>query len=433
MLDKPEYSKKIQFRWAMYDWACSAYNLVITSTIFPSYFIAITSIDDKPTQINFLGLNFLSTAWYNFIQLAGFIIVALFLPLMSSLADVAGNKRRFLRVYIYLGSLSCMLLYFFDSAHIAFGFIFSMLALVCFWLGNVFYNAYLVDVAPPNERNKVSAKGFSLGYIGSVILQLFSFLVIMKHDWFGITSGEGCKLSFVMVGIWWFVFGEYAIHNLPVENNQLALFKNLKRPLKLGFAKIVSVFQQIKSEPIFYLFLISFFLYSIGIQTVMLAATIFGKSELQIEANFLIVTILVIQLVAIPGAYTIVWVANKIGNIKTLILCAFVWFGIGIAAYYIPPKAPLLFVTIGFFVGFVMGGTQSLSRSTFARFIPAEKNVTTFFSFYDFAEKIAIIIGLFLFGLLTNITGNMRTAILFVAIVFLASIIFLFKTNKIKV
>ncbi len=421
----------VQRRWAMYDWASSAYNLVITSTVFPAYFISVTTINNTPTPISVFGLTLLNTSWYTFILAFAFMIVALCLPVMSSLGDLTGNKRQFLRFFTYVGSLSCITMYFFKSTQIEIGFITMAIACISFWLGNVFYNAYLVELAPKEKRDLLSAKGYSFGYIGSVILQLISFVFIIKSDWFGIDSGEGCRWSFLAVGLWWMLWGEYAIHYLPIHQNQNK--NNFKSIFLNGFKEVHYVFNQIKKIPIFKNYLFSAFLFSTGVQTIMLAATIYGKSELLLDESFLILLILIIQLIAIPGAYFIAFLSKKLGNIKALIFCVMIWIVICVCAYFIPPKQPLLFALEGVLVGFVMGGIQSLGRSTYSKLVPVGEDITTYFSFYDFQEKIALIVGMLLYSIMNELASSQRISIIFFTLIFILSLLSLIRTSKCRV
>ncbi|MCX8472759.1 MAG: MFS transporter [Sediminibacterium sp.] len=418
----------IQNRWAMYDWASSAYNLVITSTVFPTYFIAVTQISDKPSSFSAFGLTLLNTSWYSFILAMAFIIIAALLPIMSSLGDLTGNKRQFLRFFIYLGSFACMAMYFFTSSHIEIGFVTMAVASISFWLGNVFYNSYLVELAPKEGRNLLSAKGYAFGYVGSVILQLISFMFIIKSAWFGIDSSEGCRWSFIAVGLWWLLWGEYAIHYLPIHPKQN--INNFKSIFVNGFKEVIYVLQQIKKIPIFKNYLFSAFLFSTGVQTIMLAATIYGKGELLLDESFLIILILIIQLIAIPGAYFIASLSNKIGNIKALIFCVSIWIFICIFAYFIPPKKPLLFALVGVLVGFVMGGIQSIGRSTYAKLVPSGEDITIYFSFYDFQEKIALVVGMLLYSIMNELASSQRLSIIFFTVIFIFSLFSLVKTSK---
>ena len=427
-------SKKVVNGWAMYDWANSVYNLVITSTIFPAYYEAVTGDGNENTLIDKIkigGYEFANTSLYNYVLGIAFIIVAIISPLLSSIADYRGNKKQFLQFFCTMGSLACASLYFFDANHIIGGLISVVIACVGFWSSLVFYNSYLPEIAAPEDRDLISAKGFTMGYIGSVILQIICFVFVLKPDMFGITVGKASQLSFLLVGVWWMGFGWWSIARLPNSKGQLQLEKK-ENILSSGYKELHKVWKQLKHIPIVKQFLSAFFFYNMGVQTVMLAATLYGKSELNIPTTNLIIAILIIQVVAIPGAYFMAKLASSWGNFNTLMVAVLIWMVACVIGYYIPRNGILQFYTLAIMVGFIMGGIQSVSRSTYAKLMPETKDTTSFFSFYDVTEKIAIVIGMFSFGFINEITGSQRNSVLALCIFFLIGFILLYKTSKQK-
>lgn len=427
-------SKKVVNGWAMYDWANSVYNLVITSTIFPAYYEAVTGDGNENTLIDKIkigGFEFTNTALYNYVLGIAFIIVAIISPLLSSIADYRGNKKQFLQFFCTMGSLACASLYFFDANHIIGGLISVIIACVGFWSSFVFYNSYLPEIAAPEDRDRISAKGYTMGYIGSVILQIICFVFVLKPDMFGITVGKASQLSFLLVGIWWIGFGWWAIGRLPDSKGQMQ-FGNKESILSSGYKELHIVWKQLKHLPILKNFLSAFFFYNMGVQTVMLAATLYGKSELNIPTTNLIIAILIIQIVAIPGAYFMAKLATSWGNFNTLMVAVLIWIVACVIGYYIPRNGVYEFYTLAIMVGFIMGGIQSVSRSTYAKLMPETKDTTSYFSFYDVTEKIAIVIGMFSFGYINEITGSQRNSVLALCTFFLIGFILLYKTSKQK-
>ena len=427
-------SKKVVNGWAMYDWANSVYSLVITSTIFPAYYEAVTGDGNESTLIDKIKLGpfeFVNTALYNYALGIAFIIVALMSPLLSSIADYRGNKKHFLQFFCTMGSLSCASLYFFDANHIVGGLISVIIACVGFWGSLVFYNSYLPEIAAPEDRDRISAKGFTMGYIGSVILQLICFVFVLKPDLFGITVGKASQYSFLLVGIWWIGFGWWSISRLPAGKSLMHLGRK-ENIFSSGYKELHKVWKQLKHLPILKKFLTSFFFYNMGVQTVMLAATLYGKSELNIPTTNLIIAILIIQVVAIPGAYFMAKLATNWGNFKTLMLAIVVWIAACIIGYYIPRNGIVQFYSLAMVVGFVMGGIQSVSRSTYSKLMPVTHDTTSFFSFYDVTEKIAIVIGMFSFGYINEATGSQRNSVLALCAFFVLGFIMLYNTSKQK-
>jgi MFS transporter, UMF1 family len=425
-------SKKVN-GWAMYDWANSVYSLVITSTIFPAYYEAVTGDGKENTYIDKIKIGsfeFVNTALYNYALGIAFIIVALISPLLSSIADYKGNKKQFLQFFCTMGSLACASLFFFDANHINTGLVSVIIACVGFWGSLVFYNSYLPEIAAPEDRDRISAKGFTMGYIGSVILQIICFVFVLKPELFGITVGQASQYSFLLVGIWWMGFGWWSISKLPAGISQAHLEK--KNVLSAGYKELHKVWKQLTHLPVLKKYLASFFFFNMGVQTVMLAATLYGKSELNIPTTNLIIAILIIQVVAIPGAYFMAKLASGWGNFKTLMLAILVWIMACIIGYYIPRNGVMQFYSLATLVGFVMGGIQSVSRSTYSKLMPVTQDTTSFFSFYDVTEKIAIVIGMFSFGFINELTGSQRNSVLALCVFFIIGLILLYSTSKQK-
>ena len=422
--------KKVVNAWAMYDWANSVYNLVITSTIFPSYFESMTGDHNDATQndtVFFLGREFVNTSLYNYALATAFLIVAIMSPLLSSIADYKGNKKTFLRFFMTMGSVACSALFFFKDHNLGFGLVCMIIACVGYWSSLVFYNSFLPEIAAPEDRDRISAQGFAYGYIGSVILQIVCFVFVLKYTLFGITEGFAAQLSFLLVGIWWFSFANYSLKRFP--KSEPAGEMNTKGILTNGYKELRKVWNQITHLPLLKRYLTAFFFFNMGVQTVMLSATLYGKGELAIPTEKLIIAILIIQLIAIPGAYGISKLSAVIGNLKALMICVFFWILICIAAYFVPKAGITEFYILAAFVGFVMGGIQSLSRSTYAKLMPVTKDTASFFSFYDVSEKIAIVIGMFSFGFITELTGSQRTSVLTLMVFFIIGLLLLLYTK----
>jgi UMF1 family MFS transporter len=412
-------NKKIHRAWSMYDWANSAYNLVITSTVFPAYYNAITTTTDangnKNDMVSFLGHSFHNTALSNYAIATAYLIVVFLSPILSSIADIKGNKKRFMQFFCLMGSLACCGLYFFGKnnageLNLGWGLICFVIAAIGYCGSIVFYNAFLPEIATHDKQDSLSANGFAYGYIGSVLLQVFCFTFFFKPEWYGMQQDEGlaARISFLLVGIWWLLFALIPFYYLPKGTARKE--KNAKSLLVNSIDELKKVARQVNNIPVLKLFLLSFFLYSMGVQTVMLAAANFGVKELSLPTDKLIITILIIQLVAVAGAKLMAWLSGKIGNLLVLLLTVVGWIGICIAAYFI--QTDVQFFVLAAVVGLVMGGIQSLSRSTYAKLMPETNDKTSYFSFYDVTEKLAIVIGMFSFAFIEDITGSMRNSIL---------------------
>jgi UMF1 family MFS transporter len=305
-----------------------------------------------------------------------------------------------------------------------------MIACVGFWGSLVFYNAYLPEIAAPEDRDRISARGFVMGYIGSVLLQLICFVLVLKPDWFGMKTAKASQVSFLLVGVWWWVFGQLALRRLP--NGQPSGKDQDYSIIRGGYVELIKVWRQLMNYPILKRYLFSYFFYNMGLQTIFLAATLYGSSELRIPTTNLIVAILLIQVIAIPGAFVISKLSSIIGNLTTLMICVSVWMLLCVAGYYLPPEGINEFYLLAIAVGFFMGGTQSLSRSTYANLMPETRDTTSFFSFFDVTEKIAIVIGMFSFAWITELTGSQRGSVLALIGFFIAGFLMLLLTYQKK-
>ena len=443
---------KIMKAWAFYDWANSVYSLVITSTIFPIYYSIPTTAYEKneyvaetgkwikvPVRnvINLFGRDFQPDAIYGYSLTISFLIVVILSPILSSLADTIGNKKSFLQFFCYLGATSCMGLAMFTGMHNVFlGLLFSITASVGFWGSLVFYNSFLPDIATPDKQDALSAKGYVYGYIGSVILVVICLALIM---FVAQTPKEALiltRVSFLLTGAWWFGFAQYTFRHLPqfgevkdqlpkdlVLLNIKNIFTNHKynggffevlkdniifyiEIVKQSFRELYKIGKQLFKTTNLKYFLASFFFYSVGMQTIFLMATLFGKSEINLDQGKLIGTLLLIQIEAIIGAIIFSRLSRKIGNKNVISITIILWIFACLSAYFLKKENPNVeyqFYGIAAIIGLVMGGIQSMSRSTYSRLLPKDSmDNTTYFSFYDVLEKIAIILGTFIFAILID-------------------------------
>ncbi len=412
-------NKKIISAWTFYDWANSVYPLVITTAIFPIFYEAVV-----PKSVDFFNFNFINTELYSYIISLSFILVAFLSPVLSGIADYTGNKEKFMKFFCYLGSLSCISLFFFSSEHIEWSMVSVLLASIGFWGSLVFYNAYLPEIATPDLHDKISAQGFSKGYIGSSILLIICLVLIQVFE-------VDARYSFVLTGLWWMGFSQITYARLP---NNVYNRKPSGNIFFQGFKELNKVWNELKQMKQLKRYLAAFFVYSMGVQTVMIMAIFFGTKEISwadeaSKTTGLIVSVLIIQFIAIPGAYLMAALSSKVGNIKTLGANIFIWIGICIAAYAFV-RTPLHFYGVAGVVGFVMGGIQSLSRSTYSKLLPETQDHASYFSFYDVVEKIGIVIGTFMFGFIEGFTGDIRKSILGLILFFVLGFLLLLTVPK---
>ena len=436
--------------WSFYDWANSVFPLVITSAIFPNFYDYQTTHDSSGNfighTVTFFGIEFENQNIYSFIYAFALSIVVLITPVLSGVADYLGNKKRFLQFFCYLGAISCMCLFFFDRRYLELSFLPFITATVGFWGSLVYYNSYLPEIASEQNQDKVSARGFALGYFGSSLLLILCLvgIIVFKYEETVvngvIVSTKGffkVKYSFLLTGLWWMGFAQYTFANLPNKNHKTHGLENRKL-LSKGFTELLNVWSQIKLMPQMKRFLTGYFFYNMGVQTIMVVAVLFARNEIEwgegeaaekAKTNALIVSILIIQFVGIAGSFLFSWLSRQIGNIKSLMVSVAVWIFICVFTFAVV-HTPFEFYLVAFLVGLMMGGVQALSRSTYSKYIPVTEDHTSFFSFYDVVEKLGMILGTVSFGMISQITGGMRNSILSLIVFFVIGIVILYTLIK---
>ena len=428
---------KVIRAWTFYDWANSVYNLIISTAIFPIFYEKVTSGNrqiingEQVDAVSFFGRQFVNTELYSYVYSASFLLIVLLVPIHSGIADYTGTKKRFMQFFCYLGAAGCASLYFFDVHKLELSMFSVFMASIGFWGSLVFYNSFLLEIADKEQHDKISARGFSLGYIGSVLL-LVTILILNG------AAGMPIKYGFFMVSVWWVGFAQYTYYYLPGKSHYKVREKK-HNIIWYGYSELRKVWGQLTAHIRVKWFLLSYFVYNMGVQTVMLLAVLFASKEIlwvsggvwwQTKETGLIVSIILIQLVAVVGAQVLSRVSDKLGNLRTLMLCTMIWVLCTIIAYLI--DQPLQFYGLALLVGFVMGGIQSLSRSTYSKMLPPTNDNASFFSFFDVMEKVGLIFGPLMFGLLEGVFGNMRVSVLMLMIFFIVGFFLLLKTYTIE-
>lgn len=432
--------KKIIRAWTFYDWANSSFPLVINSAIFPAFYEYQTTHNASGAIVNsdltVCGMVFKNTELYSYFVSLALLVVCFTAPILSGIADYKGNKKRFLAQFCVLGSFSCAGLFFFDKNHIVLSMLPFLTATIGYWGSLVFYNAYLPEIASTDMQDKVSARGFALGYIGSSILLIINLVFIMTKTFEGLLGVKGidARIALVTVAVWWFGFAQYTLKYIPkgVSNGK----EGEGRVLTKGFHELGLVLKELKGQMPLKRFLRSYFFYNMGVQTVMYMATLFAAKEIDwpnenYKKTALIISILLIQFLGVAGSFMFSWMSGKIGNIKSLLVAIFIWILICISVYLFI-NTPMEFYCVAASVGLVMGGIQALSRSTYSKLLPETKDHASYFSFFDVSEKIGIVLGVFAFGFIEGITGSMRASVLVLISFFVLGFVFLLLVPKDK-
>ncbi|MBK8483784.1 MAG: MFS transporter [Saprospiraceae bacterium] len=417
-----ETSKKAELGWVLFDWANSSYSLVISTAIFPIYFL-----DNTNPVIEIGNLQMSNASIYAFSVSLAYLFISFCSPVLSGIADYGGHRKVFMRLFTTLGSLACMALFFFKGNETIWLGVIAFLIATSSHAGSlVFYDSYLSQLVPPSRSDKLSARGYAFGYIGSVILLCLNIAMIQKPEWFGILDGKtAARLSFLCVGIWWLGFSQFTFAWLPNDITTSGKSWHLFR----GIEELKKAWNYIKKDINSKNYLISFFFYSAGVQTVIYLASAFAKKELHFESAELIIVILILQLVAIAGAYIFATLSNKTHNLIAMKIMIMIWAIICLLAYFVYTQYQFYFLAA--LVGMVLGGIQAISRSTYSKIIPKDHpDVTCFFSFYDVIYYASIVFGTFIFGFINQYTGSMRMSVLALMIFFIIGFFFINRVKK---
>jgi UMF1 family MFS transporter len=416
----------------MYDWANSVYQLTIASTIFPIYYNQVTRSGPDDFTVSFFGYEVINTVLYSWSIAAAYLVVAFLSPLLSSLADYTGRRKSFMQFFTWMGALSCGALFFFDATNVELGIIAFTMGTIGYGGSIVYYNSFLPVICAPKEQDRVSARGYAMGYLGGVVLLLFNLLMILKPALFGITDPLlPARISFLTVFLWWIGFSQITFRRLPRYTHRKRIKGKDRNILFEGYRELDKVFRQIRRLKKLGMYLAGFFFVMMGLLTTMFMAATYGEKELGLKDEVLIPTILIIQLVGMGGAWLFARLSGRLGNLKALLISVFMWILICIGAFFITNS--LQFMIAAFFIGMVMGGTQALARSTYSKMLPATTtDHTSFFSFYDVMEKLATVAGTFSFGIIEAVTGSMRYSVMAIGTFFAIGIVFLLMTLNVE-
>jgi len=411
-------NKRVENAWAMFDWANSAYSLVISTAVFPPFFASVA-----PDIVSVFGISVDSNSLYSYSVSLAFLLIAFMIPMLSGIADYSGKRMWFLKLFTVIGSLSCMALYFFDGpGDVMLGLGAFILGTIGFGAGLVFYNAYLPEIATEDKYDDVSARGYGFGYIGSVILLIIILLMISFYESLGLPdSGAAIRIGFFLVGIWWLGFASLTFRRLPPDSKK-SLDSGL---IRKGIGELKEVARVIWRQRYTSRFLAAYFFFIAGVNVIIYLASIFAKEELGFGSSELIVLILLLQLLATAGAYFFAYLSDRKGNKLSLMVQIIIWIFICLMAYF--TYSALHFYILAGFVGLVFGGIQSLSRSSYSKFIIDESiPLASYYSFYDVLTKLAIVSGTFMFGIVNQLTGSMRYSILALSFFFIAGAVILY-------
>ncbi|MBP1947352.1 MFS transporter [Virgibacillus litoralis] len=403
--------KKTVFSWMLYDFGNSAFATTIMAAVLPVFYydVAAVGVDQS-----------LADSYWGYSQSIAALIVAVMAPFLGAISDFSAAKKKFLRFFAFMGIVASILLAFVGEGDYIFASLLLIIGTVGFSSANIFYDAFLPEIADEEDIDKISSYGFAFGYIGGGVLLAINILMILKYSWFGMPNAAvASQVSFVTVGVWWFIFSLPLLKNIKEEKKVKT--KRDRSYAAIGFSRVTNTFKEIKQYKHLLIFLLAFWMYNDGISTIIKMATIYGR-DIGIDSNSLIVALLITQFVGIPCTFFFGWLASKITAKKALYITLYAYLGIVILGYFM--SSALHFYLLAFCVGLVQGGAQSLSRSIYGRMVPANKHAE-FFGFYGISAKFAAIFGPFLFAIVGQLTGSSRLGIISLVIFFIVGIVLL--------
>ena len=417
------------FAWYMYDWANSAFATTVIAALLPIYFATVIVPSDG-WIFRFCGIELSTNATTLWAFLAGAAALFVFItaPILGAIADISESKKRFLMAFCFGGSLFTTLLFFSRSGDVWMTMIFFFIANTCFISANIFYDAFLPHIASRKDIDQVSGRGYAYGYLGGGLQFLICIILIIAHNYIGIEKAMAVRISLLFSGVWWAGFSIITLVGLREHGSGKASLQQFQSNnkswsyLRFGFTRTWRTVLNVKRHRNLAIFLIAFMFYNDGIHTVIRMAAIYGKDELGLKNETLMGTLLLVQFIGISGALLFSKISKSFGTKRTLIFILFLWLGILCYAYII--NSAIDFWILGIAVGFVLGGSQSLSRSFYGAMIPSNESAE-FFGFFSVFAKFSAIWGPFVFGIIRQITGTSRLAILSLVGFFIIGIILL--------
>jgi UMF1 family MFS transporter len=409
----------------MYDWANSAYITTAAVALLPNYFARAIVGEGG---INLFGMNVSATTLWGYMLGTAAFLVFLFAPVLGAIADFSSGKKRFLMGFAYTGSLFATMLYFCESGNVGLTVLLFIGSQVCFVAANVFYDAFLPQITSEDKLDAVSARGYAFGYVGGSLQFAIALGLVAMHEAVGISITMAARIGMAMTGIWWAGWTLLTMKYLKEVKTPYELpeaYRNQPKVLAylaLGIRRTISTAKRVGRFKHLTLFLIAYMIYNDGIHTVTSMATIYGTEELRLSTTALMVTLLLVQVVAIGGALIFSRLASRIGAKRSVMFALVLWSGVVTYGYFIHTATE--FFVLGIIVGIVLGGTQALSRSLYGSMIP-EGASAEFYGFYSVFSKFSSIWGPVTFGLIRQITGSARLAIISLMIFFIVGLILL--------
>lgn len=422
MSDDTDGRERQQRAWYFYDWANSAFSTTVVTVFLGPYLTTLAEdAAGADGRVGFLLWDVRPGSYFSLLVSLSVVLQVLVLPVTGAIADRSGHQRQLLASFAAIGSVATMTMVVLTDGRFVLGGILLVVANLAFGMSVVVYNAFLPQISTPDERDRVSSRGWALGYLGGAVLLVVNLGLYLGHEGIGLTEREAVRISLLSAGIWWAVFTIIPVMGLRgVQRTASDSANDVRAPggvITSGFRQLAGTLRDIRQYPQTLLFLLAYLLYNDGIQTVIVLAAVYIEKELLLDTSVSISVILLVQIVAFAGALALGRLAARWGAKRVILRTLVVWGGILVVAFFLPQNEPLGVYAIAAVIGFVLGGSQALSRSLYSQLIPKGREAE-YFAFYEISERGTSWLGTLTFALTYEISGSYRVAIVVLVVFF---------------
>lgn len=407
--------RREQHGWYFYDWACSVYSTSVLTVFLGPYLTAVAkAAADADGYVHPLGVPVRAGSFFAYAVSASVVVAILVMPLAGAAADRSGRKKPLLALCAYLGAAATAGLFFLDGHRYLLGGLLLIIANASMAVSMVVYNSYLPQIAPPEERDAVSSRGWAFGYAAGSVVLIANLVLFTAHDSFGLSESMAVRVCLASAGLWWGAFTLVPLRRLRDRRREPSASS---APAVNGWRQLAATVRDMRGKPLTLAFLLAYLIYNDGIQTVISQASVYGSQELGLSQSTLITAVLLVQVLAVGGALGMGRLARTHGAKRTILGSLVAWTLTLGAGYFLPAGAPVGFFLLAGCIGLVLGGSQALSRSLFSHLVPPGKEAE-YFSAYELSDRGMSWLGPLLFGLTYQVTGSYRDAIISLVIFF---------------
>ncbi|MFD9133919.1 MFS transporter [Streptomyces bottropensis] len=416
--DEAAGRRREQRGWYFYDWACSVYSTSVLTVFLGPYLTEVAkSAADADGYVHPLGISVRAGSFFAYSVSLSVIVAVVIMPLVGAAADRTGRKKPLLGAAAYVGAGATSGMFFLDGERYLLGGILLIIANAAQSVAMMLYNSYLPQIAPPEERDAVSSRGWAFGYAAGSLVLVGNLILFTAHDSFGVSEGMAVRICLASAGLWWGAFTLIPLSRLRDRRSPAGGSEGPKEATAPGLRQLAATVRDMRRHPLTLAFLLAYLVYNDGIQTVISQASVYGSEELDLEQSTLIVAVLLVQILAVGGALGMGRLSRRYGAKRTILGSLVAWTLILGAGYFLPAGAPVWFFVLASGIGLVLGGSQALSRSLFSHLVPPGKEAE-YFSAYEMSDRGMSWLGPLLFGVTYQLTGSYRDAIISLVVFF---------------